>query len=333
MEQFVKMCREIGAMPDYVQGGGGNASCKTDGNIMAIKASGFALKDITETSGYVNVDYLKIKEYHKDVSESEKKKREEEASAFNLKCTIPSAERKTLRPSVETGFHSIMKKYVMHTHPVYTNVLTCAQGGKKKAKEIFEGTCFVWAPYMNPGFMLTLAISDAISKFEKKNGEYPKVIFLENHGLVTTSDDPDECLRLHIKTNETIKSKLGLSDFYQDLKLQKAGDGYKSSAPFIGEFLSKYGMNTMMSMALYPDQLVYLYNGLKDGKISFENGTMFFKTGENEARAILETFAAVVYIIESLHKLNIPVHPMHYIARDFINNWESEKYRRKVTAK
>ena len=36
MKDFVKMCATIGGMKDYVQGGGGNASCKRDGK-MAIK--------------------------------------------------------------------------------------------------------------------------------------------------------------------------------------------------------------------------------------------------------------------------------------------------------
>ena len=333
MKQFVKMCREIGAMPDYVQGGGGNASCKSGGNMMAIKASGYTLKDITEASGYVNVDYLKIKEYHNNVPQSELKQREDNAAAFNLSCTIPSNDGKALRPSVETGFHSIMKKYVMHTHPVYSNVLTCAENGERLAGKILKDIDFVWIPYMNPGFMLTLAIKDAIYGFEMKNGAFPKAVFLENHGLVTTSDDADECLDLHKKINNTIKESLSLKDFYTGLSPVQDGDVFKSTAPFIEEFISKHGVNAITELSLYPDQLVYLTNGLKDGKISFENGAVYFKTGESEARAILETFAAFVYIIESLESLGIAVHTMDSVAKDFINNWESEKYRRQVTSK
>ncbi len=331
MKQFAQMCQKIGVMPDYVQGGGGNASCKSGGNIMAIKASGYTLKDITETSGYVNVDYLKIKEYHKDVPYNEIEKREKEATAFNLSCTVPSPDGKVLRPSVETGFHSVMKKYVMHTHPVYANVLTCAEGGEHLAKKLCGEFDFVWIPYINPGFKLTLAIINAISEYEMKKGVFPKVMFLENHGLVTTSDDDAECLDLHIKVNDVIKRSLNLKDFYSDLSLVQEGEIFKSTAPFIGEFLFKYGLEAIMSTALYPDQLVYLNSGIKDGKISFKNGYIFFKTSENEARAMLETFAAFAYIIESLHNLYTPVHPMDSTSKDYINNWESEKYRKSVS--
>ena len=64
MKNFITMCQKIGNMADYVQGGGGNASVKHDENKMAIKASGFTIREITETSGYADVDYIKIKEYH-----------------------------------------------------------------------------------------------------------------------------------------------------------------------------------------------------------------------------------------------------------------------------
>ncbi len=147
MKAFVEMCAKIGAMKDYVQGGGGNASVKHDGNKMAIKASGFTIGEITETSGYADVDYIKIRQYHTDVPTSELEERENNSTPFTMSCVFPNAEGKTLRPSVETGFHSLMKKYVMHTHPVYANVITCADGGKELANKILGGMDFVLLKY------------------------------------------------------------------------------------------------------------------------------------------------------------------------------------------
>ena len=80
MKAFVEMCAKIGAMKDYVQGGGGNASCKHDGNKMAIKASGFTIGEITETAGYADVDFGKIRAYHTDVPANELEVRENSAS-------------------------------------------------------------------------------------------------------------------------------------------------------------------------------------------------------------------------------------------------------------
>ena len=43
---FVKMSQLAGSRSDYVQGGGGNTSVKLKNGQMAIKASGYCLKDI-----------------------------------------------------------------------------------------------------------------------------------------------------------------------------------------------------------------------------------------------------------------------------------------------
>ncbi len=322
---FITMCKTIGAMPDYVQGGGGNASCKYGNNSMAIKASGFAIRDITDNSGYVNVDYKKILAYHTAVPASELEEREKNSTPFTLSCVQSGS---TLRPSVETGFHSLMKKYVMHTHPVYTNVLTCAEGGEKLVKTILKDTDFVWIPYINPGFSLTLVIDEAIQNYKKENGVFPKVIFLENHGLVTTSDDAEECTKLHVAVNNAIKEYFKLGDFYTGLTLSEVNGALSFKAPFIKDFMSKYGPDLIDSLALYPDQLVYLNAGIKDGKIAFDADTAIFKTTPGEAAAMLETFAAFVYIIDSIHASGLKVHPMNSVATNFINNWESEKYRK-----
>ncbi len=332
MKAFVEMCAKIGAMKDYVQGGGGNASCKHDGNKMAIKASGFTIGEITETAGYADVDFIKIRAYHTDVPENELEVREKESTPFTMSCVFPNAEGNTLRPSVETGFHSLMKKYVMHTHPVYANVITCAAGGKELADKILADMDFVWIPYINPGFSLTLAIKDAIDAYEAEKGVFPKVIFLENHGLVTTSDDAAECTELHIRVNEAIKSYLKLDDFWANLPVVEKSDAFVCDANFVSDFIDNYGVEEIEKSILYPDQLVYLNAALKDGKISFDGGVLTVKSALKEAMAIVETFAAFAYVINSLSKAGLTVHIMDEAATGFINNWESEKYRKSIAA-
>ncbi len=332
MKNFAAMCKEIGGMVDYVQGGGGNASCKHDGNKMAIKASGFTIGDITETTGYVDVDYIKIREYHTDVLPEEMEKKEKESTPFTLSCVFPG-DGPALRPSVETGFHSIMKKYVMHTHPVYTNVITCAEGGRELAAKIMGDVDFVWIPYINPGFSLTLVIADAIEAYEKEKGVFPRVIFLENHGLVTTDDDAEECTRLHIWVNEAVKKYLGLGAFYADLSVKEAGDTFVCTAPFVKAYFEKYSEKTMEENALYPDQLVYLNAGMKDGKIAFEGDRVILRAAKKEAAAMLETFAAFAYVVDSISTAGLKIHTMDAAATGFINNWESEKYRKEMAKK
>ncbi len=330
MREFVKMCNTIGKQKDYVQGGGGNASCKHSDNVMAIKASGFTIGEITEIDGYADVNYIKVRGYHNSAKPEEYAEREKESTPFTLTCVSENPAGKILRPSVEAGFHSIMKKYVMHTHPVYANVVTCAEGGKELAKKILPDVDFVWIPYINPGFSLTLAIGDAISRYEMENGIFPKGIFLENHGLVTTSDCAEECTKLHIEVNEAIKKYLNLSDFCGDLSMAEAEDTFIWKSPFVKDFLDKYGVDTIKNTILYPDQLVYLNGGLNEGKIAFDGDTMTIKAPKKEAMAIQETFAAYAYVIDSVKSAGMKIQTMDEAGKDFINNWESEKYRKSV---
>jgi len=55
LDEFARMSQLIGARPDYVQGGGGNTSVKLDGGLMAIKASGFRLSQVTDSDGFAGV--------------------------------------------------------------------------------------------------------------------------------------------------------------------------------------------------------------------------------------------------------------------------------------
>ena len=52
LSEFSRVSKTVGARADYVQGGGGNTSVKLDGGLMAIKASGFCLKDIEVDKAY-----------------------------------------------------------------------------------------------------------------------------------------------------------------------------------------------------------------------------------------------------------------------------------------
>ena len=57
LEQFSRMSKTSGSRADYVQGGGGNTSVKLDDTLMAIKASGFCLKDIEIDKAYACLLY------------------------------------------------------------------------------------------------------------------------------------------------------------------------------------------------------------------------------------------------------------------------------------
>ena len=84
-KEMQRISNYCGDRVDYVQGGGGNTSVKFDDKLMAIKASGYTLKETTQEKGFVTVDYQNIKKYYNEVDISADKDFEKESLAINLR--------------------------------------------------------------------------------------------------------------------------------------------------------------------------------------------------------------------------------------------------------
>jgi ribulose-5-phosphate 4-epimerase/fuculose-1-phosphate aldolase len=330
-EQMGFISAVIGARKDYVQGGGGNTSVKFDDKIMAIKASGYSLEEVSAEKGYVMVDYRKIRQYYDSVNTEEQKDYEKESLEMNLKSVLPDKGKEQLRPSVEVGFHSFLKDCVIHTHSVYANVLCCSCEGRGIAKKIFKGSGirYLFIPYIDPGFRLTLAIKQALENFEIEYGAAPDVIFLENHGMIVHADGAKTAVTMNDLVNQKIKGYL-LMDLFDFPKIKKASSGYVNDSALLKQFIIDSNANEeyFNNLKLYPDQLVYIGNKLGN-KIFIDSkaGEITYFTGEKEAQAIEETLLGVAYVIESVRKAGLTLKQMDEKGASFINNWESEKYR------
>ena len=341
LKNLAYLSKAAGTPVEYTQGGGGNTSVKLDEELMAVKASGFKLKQITPKEGYVVLNYKKIREYYDQVDLREDRDYEKESAELVKACVVETEGLKKLRPSVEAGFHSILCKYVVHTHPVYANILCCSQNGKELVREIFESDDFAtaWIPYINPGFCLTIKIRETIRKSMEETGRFPQVIFMENHGLIATADDSGECFELHRRTNDAIRDYFGIREEYPQLKLSKLDDNTFISRT---EYLTAYFRNHPISChlfdetVLYPDQLVYLNGNLSvDGRnnkmnIDTKTGEILYKTNESEAQTMEEALLAYIYIIDHIGKLGLSLKTMSAGDIDFIANWESERYRKSL---
>lgn len=341
LKELELISKEVGNRIDYVQGGGGNTSVKLDNEYMAVKASGFKLNQITPTQGYVVVDYANIKNYYENVDLNLDIDYEKESVEIAKKNILEIGALPVLRPSVEAGFHSFMKKYVIHTHPVYVNILCCSMSGREMVEEIFEGKDYecLWIPYINPGFCLTLKIKEAIGKCIKEAGRYPEVIFMENHGLVVTADSYERALYLHEEVNNLILQHFELNEKYPSIDLEKLDDGtFKSKTTYLNSFFCNKSIDLSFfeKYALYPDQLVYLNNSLSlDGpqnklNINTISGERLYKTNYSEAITIEETLLGYVYVIHNIEKCELDIKVMTQREIDFIKNWESEAYRKSL---
>ena len=126
-----------------------------------------------------------------------------------------------------------------------------------------EGADYSWGfvPYVDPGARLTFSIRDELARVEAETGKRPAAIFMQNHGLIAHSDDPDECLRVHADVNARIAAAFGKADgdfpavtvreIEGGLVEAECGilnDGIKSGA---------YTEQFLLESPLYPDQMVF----------------------------------------------------------------------------
>ncbi len=340
MKQSIKELIDIstyaGDRVDYTQGGGGNTSVKCDCGLMLIKASGFRLIDITENTGFVAVDCKKIKDYYASVDLSVQKDYEKESAEVSKSSVVAIEGLPTLRPSVEVGFHAILKKFVVHTHSVYANLLTCAVNGEKLAEEILGGKDYgyIFLPYINPGFTLTLKMKEAISEYEKRTGRYPEVIFMKNHGLVINADSVERVKELHTDVNERIRKYFALPDDFREAKLVEKEGAYISKTENVAKYMKElsFTKDLLDKYPLYPDQLVYLNNLIANTpeKMVVEGDSVTYNCELKEARTLEETFVAYLFVVGNLRKAGLEISVMNEEEVGFINGWEAEKYRRSV---
>ena len=128
---------------------------------------------------------------------------------------------KAKKPSVEALFHAYLLSlpgigFVGHTHAPDVNSILCSPRAKEFAvKRIFpdEIVCCdvasVFVPYTDPGLKLAQAIRGQTEKFLNDFGRPPRVILLENHGIITLGRSPEAVLSSMLMAEKTAGIWLG----------------------------------------------------------------------------------------------------------------------------
>jgi rhamnose utilization protein RhaD (predicted bifunctional aldolase and dehydrogenase) len=212
LDQLIAMSRVLGDPAlDYAVLGEGNSSARIDADTFWVKASGAQLHTI-EASGFVQVRFdgvLSMLEAE-DLDDVEVKARLEAARVD------PAA---TARPSVETVLHALALQldginFVGHTHPTAVNAILCSQ----KAEEAIAGRLFpdeivycgpapVYIPYTDPGVPLARKVRDEINRYLEEYREKPKVVLMQNHGLIAlgqTAVEVENITAMYVKTARVI---------------------------------------------------------------------------------------------------------------------------------
>ncbi len=211
LRDMIRISRCAGADERLVQGGGGNTSVKTDaGRRMYVKASGTALGEMVEGSGYRLVDVDKCLAILED--DSLRALGADEREAAVLSRLIAACEDDLPgRPSVETSLHAMLGRCVVHTHPSVVNGLLCAEDGREALRELFGqmDPPYLYIEWAGAGYVLADRMKDELAGYEDEHGRPPEVIFLENHGLFVSTEKAERALELTESIFETIRKAAG----------------------------------------------------------------------------------------------------------------------------
>ncbi len=128
---------------------------------------------------------------------------------------------KAKKPSVEALFHAWLLTlpdvdYVGHTHAPAVNSVLCSPRAREFAKKrIFpdEIVCCdvasVFVPYTDPGLKLAQEIRKRTVAFIKQHQRSPRVVLLENHGIITLGKTPEAVLAAMLMAEKTAQIWLG----------------------------------------------------------------------------------------------------------------------------
>lgn len=197
LNELVNMSLHLGKPEnDYVILGEGNTSAKIDDSHFFVKASGKYLSQ-SDNNTFVKVkskEALAILDSG-DLSDDEIK------DALFAVCADPENK---MKPSVETTFHAFLLSlndvnFVGHTHPVAVNSLLCSTNAEK----ILRGRIFpdeivycgiepIYIEYVDPGLELARIIRERSFQFIEEHGCTPKVILIQNHGMIALGNTSHE---------------------------------------------------------------------------------------------------------------------------------------------
>lgn len=200
VRQLVRISRAVGSDDRLVQAGGGNTSVKNAaGTRMHIKASGTGLRDMTAERGYVTMDMKPLERLLADRKVAAMSDAVREPHVLEtMYAAVVGGPDPQARPSCEATLHAMLRRHVVHIHPVAVNGILCSKTSERLCRDLARRGKYtmVWVPYTNPGHPLAVRCRDAVEKFRREHGVIPEVLFLEKHGLFVSSDSADRAIRL-----------------------------------------------------------------------------------------------------------------------------------------
>ena len=190
----------------------GNTSAKLSPETFLVKASGSNLGTLDENG---------VVECRAEILLSLLDKKNVADAEIENGLLASRTDAKAKKPSVEALFHAYLLslpeiEFVGHTHSSAVNSILCSPRAKEFAtKRIFpdEIVCCdvasVFIPYTDPGLKLAQAIRKRTGKFLNDFGRPPRVILMENHGIITLGRSVEAVLSAMLMAEKTAGIWLG----------------------------------------------------------------------------------------------------------------------------
>lgn len=305
VDEFIFLSKYFGQSLLNVQGQGGNISIKLD-DLIFIKSSGAILGNITNTDGYCIANNKMCLDFL-------------QKNNTNLKDTKIFGSK---LPSMETFFHSYMKKYTSHVHFTLSNIFFCSNA-------MVELTNFKYnysiIQYEHPGILLAKEIQN---KYTKETDIY----FLKNHGIIITSDTIEKLFELYEYIYDYFNQSLNYKFDDSSFKINKHFRSYNKN-----KIIRKYDYPIVLLKNIiycFPDLAIFAEKiGIVD-KVDEINGIDYNIIIMNDTVYLCADNITKLYgLIEIIDSYKILAqsqsqYPLTCVDSKYLNNMEQEKFRK-----
>lgn len=205
----------------------GNTSVRVDKGRFVVKASGFPMSTL-EASGMTEVHLDPILEAVLGPDLTDADVRQILLAARNEDDPVPS---------VETFLHAVLLslpgvRIIGHTHPPILLSLLCLESAEELAsRRLFPdeivccGPRACYVPYADPGLPLARAVLAAANAYQFEEGEPPRTIWMQNHGLIALGETSKQVLaatQMQEKAAQVWLGVLGSGRPYRTLDVQQS---------------------------------------------------------------------------------------------------------------
>jgi rhamnose utilization protein RhaD (predicted bifunctional aldolase and dehydrogenase) len=198
LEQLVHLSHELAREDRHLAMlGEGNVSADIGDGTFWVKASGAEMATI-DASGFSRISLQAVQ----DMMSRDHLTDQEVADGLKAALVDPSHRK----PSVETFLHGLSiaeagAKWVCHTHAISVLKVLCSQMGAEPFRRplipdmiVVCGTEPLVVPYIDPGFPLAAGFLRALREFQDRKGESPRIVLMENHGVVSMGQSARQAL-------------------------------------------------------------------------------------------------------------------------------------------